>query len=159
MSRCGLLRSLAPLGGVPVSKTDIMSSGSRGGAAAAEEAKRERGSFQCAITIITACKYNTTDPTLTDGDSHSCLIAQDGPEGRTRTEDAVKVAGRAGRRMALQSSAVLKGRADSSRGSDGHILPELPAFSMCAALNAASAARELVRVVEVRACVCAVTYN
>ena len=80
MSRCGLLRSLAPLGGVPVSKTDIMSSGSA--AAAAEEAKRERGSFQCAITIITACKYNTTDPTLTDGDSHSCLIAQDGPEGR-----------------------------------------------------------------------------
>ena len=78
--------SLAPLGGVPVSKTDIMSSRSR--AAAAEEAKRERGSFQCAITIITACEYNTTDPTLTDGDSHSCLIAQDGPEGR---RDAVKV--------------------------------------------------------------------
>ena len=75
-------RSLAPLGGVPVSKTDIMSSGSRA-AAAAEEAKRERGSFQCAITIITGCKYNTYDPTLTDGDSHSCLIAQDGPEGRT----------------------------------------------------------------------------
>ena len=100
MSRCGrrgagggLLRSLAPLGGVPVSKTDIMSSGSRGSAAAAEEAKRERGSFQCAITIITACKYNTTDPTLTDGDSHSCLIAQDGPEGRS---DAVKVSERAG---------------------------------------------------------------
>ena len=61
---------------------------------------------------------------------------------------------RAGRRMALQSWAVLKGRADSSRGSDGHILPELPAFSMCAALNAASAARELVRVVEVRTRMC-----